>query len=85
MPSSITSEREISVFFLLALAFACWHLTLRHFSLHRANYISAAMIFLRSNALLDEPLKHEHIKKRLLGVSRFSPSHHFLLFSFFNL
>ena len=35
---------------------------------HRAsNYIAAAMIYLRDNALLEEPLKHEHIKPRLLG------------------
>jgi xylulose-5-phosphate/fructose-6-phosphate phosphoketolase len=32
-----------------------------------SNYIAAAMIYLQDNALLDEPLKHEHIKHRLLG------------------
>ncbi|MCB8873967.1 phosphoketolase family protein [Acidisoma silvae] len=30
-------------------------------------YLSAGMIYLRENALLREPLKSEHIKKRLLG------------------
>jgi xylulose-5-phosphate/fructose-6-phosphate phosphoketolase len=30
-------------------------------------YMSAAMIYLRDNALLREPLKPEHIKRRLLG------------------
>ena len=31
------------------------------------NYIAAAMIYLQDNALLEEPLTHEHIKHRLLG------------------
>jgi xylulose-5-phosphate/fructose-6-phosphate phosphoketolase len=31
------------------------------------NYIAAAMIYLKDNSLLQEPLKHEHIKHRLLG------------------
>src|SRR5664280_2539168 len=31
------------------------------------NYLSAAMIYLRTNPLLREPLKPEHIKRRLLG------------------
>jgi xylulose-5-phosphate/fructose-6-phosphate phosphoketolase len=35
-----------------------WHATL---------YLSAGMIYLRDNALLREPLKSEHIKRRLLG------------------
>ena len=32
-----------------------------------ANYIAAAMIYLQDNHLLEEPLKPEHIKHRLLG------------------
>ncbi|HEU4684613.1 MAG TPA: phosphoketolase, partial [Nitrospira sp.] len=32
-----------------------------------ANYLSAAQIYLRDNPLLEEPLKPEHIKDRLLG------------------
>ncbi|TFK75126.1 phosphoketolase [Pluteus cervinus] len=32
-----------------------------------ANYIAAAMIFLKGNVLLEEPLTPEHIKPRLLG------------------
>ncbi|HJT19408.1 MAG TPA: phosphoketolase family protein [Nitrospira sp.] len=32
-----------------------------------ANYLSAAQIYLRANPLLEEPLKPEHIKDRLLG------------------
>lgn len=32
-----------------------------------ANYLSAAQIYLKSNALLEEPLKPGHIKDRLLG------------------
>lgn len=32
-----------------------------------ANYLSTAQIFLQDNFLLDEPLKPEHIKRRLLG------------------
>jgi xylulose-5-phosphate/fructose-6-phosphate phosphoketolase len=31
------------------------------------NYIAAAMIYLKDNSLLQEPLAHEHIKHRLLG------------------
>ena len=31
------------------------------------NYLSACMIYLRANPLLREPLKPEHIKRRLLG------------------
>jgi xylulose-5-phosphate/fructose-6-phosphate phosphoketolase len=31
------------------------------------DYIAAAMIFLKDNTLLQEPLTHEHIKHRLLG------------------
>src|SRR5258708_9322572 len=32
-----------------------------------ANYIGAAQLYLRDNALLREPLRPEHIKARLLG------------------
>ena len=32
-----------------------------------SNYIAAAMIYLQDNSRLEEPLKHEHIKHRLLG------------------
>ncbi len=31
------------------------------------NYVAAAMIYLQDNHLLEEPLRHEHIKPRLLG------------------
>jgi xylulose-5-phosphate/fructose-6-phosphate phosphoketolase len=31
------------------------------------NYLSAGMLYLRANPLLREPLKAEHIKRRLLG------------------
>jgi xylulose-5-phosphate/fructose-6-phosphate phosphoketolase len=31
------------------------------------NYIAAAMIYLQDNPMLEEPLRHEHIKPRLLG------------------
>jgi xylulose-5-phosphate/fructose-6-phosphate phosphoketolase len=31
------------------------------------NYIAVAMIYLQANAMLEEPLRHEHIKHRLLG------------------
>lgn len=33
-----------------------------------ANYMAAAMIYLRSNTLLETPLKKEDIKPRLLGT-----------------
>jgi xylulose-5-phosphate/fructose-6-phosphate phosphoketolase len=38
-----------------------------------SNYLGAAMIYLRDNPLLREPLKPEHIKKRLLGHWGTSP------------
>jgi xylulose-5-phosphate/fructose-6-phosphate phosphoketolase len=31
------------------------------------NYLSAGMIYLRANPLLREPLKAQHLKRRLLG------------------
>jgi xylulose-5-phosphate/fructose-6-phosphate phosphoketolase len=34
---------------------------------HASLYLCAGMIFLRDNPLLREPLKMEHIKKRLFG------------------
>ncbi|AFY74155.1 phosphoketolase [Synechococcus sp. PCC 7502] len=37
------------------------------------NYLAAGMIYLRDNPLLKEPLKPEHIKKRLLGHWGSSP------------
>jgi xylulose-5-phosphate/fructose-6-phosphate phosphoketolase len=37
------------------------------------NYLAAGMIYLRDNPLLHEPLKPEHIKKRLLGHWGSSP------------
>ena len=37
------------------------------------NYLAAAMIYLRDNPLLREPLKPEHIKQRLLGHWGASP------------
>ena len=39
---------------------AYWHATL---------FLSAGMIYLRENPLLREPLKAEHIKRRLLGLT----------------
>src|SRR5205809_7808494 len=32
-----------------------------------ANYLGAAQVYLRDNVLLEEPLRPEHIKPRLLG------------------
>jgi xylulose-5-phosphate/fructose-6-phosphate phosphoketolase len=37
------------------------------------NYLAAGMIYLRDNPLLREPLKAEHVKKRLLGHWGASP------------
>ncbi len=37
------------------------------------NYLALGMIYLRANPLLREPLKPEHIKKRLLGHWGSSP------------
>ncbi|MDX2099828.1 MAG: phosphoketolase family protein, partial [Leptolyngbyaceae cyanobacterium bins.59] len=42
------------------------------------NYLSAGMIYLRENPLLKDPLKPEHIKKRLLGHWGSSPGISFL-------
>ena len=46
------------------------------------NYLAAGMIYLRDNPLLKEPLKPEHIKKRLLGHWGSSPG---LSFSYIHL
>ncbi|HKC24678.1 MAG TPA: phosphoketolase, partial [Thermoanaerobaculia bacterium] len=45
------------------------HADLETLALYRraANYLAGAQVYLRENALLKEPLKPEHIKKRLLG------------------
>lgn len=43
-----------------------------------ANYLAVGMIYLRDNPLLREPLKEEHIKKRLLGHWGSSPGIAFL-------
>ena len=37
------------------------------------NYLAAGMIYLRDNPLLREPLKEEHVKRRLLGHWGTSP------------
>lgn len=42
------------------------------------NYLAVGMIYLKDNALLQEPLKPEHIKKRLLGHWGTSPGLSFL-------
>ena len=43
------------------------------------NYLSVGMIYLRDNPLLREPLKPEHIKRRLLGHWGSDPGQSFLL------
>jgi xylulose-5-phosphate/fructose-6-phosphate phosphoketolase len=37
------------------------------------NYLAVGMIYLRANPLLREPLKAEHVKRRLLGHWGASP------------
>src|SRR5687767_6245855 len=37
------------------------------------NYLAAGMIYLRDNPLLRQPLKEEHVKRRLLGHWGASP------------
>jgi xylulose-5-phosphate/fructose-6-phosphate phosphoketolase len=43
-----------------------------------ANYLSVGQIYLLGNALLTEPLKHEHIKPRLLGHWGTTPGLNFI-------
>ncbi|MDJ0652081.1 MAG: phosphoketolase family protein [Simkaniaceae bacterium] len=43
-----------------------------------ANYLSAGQIYLKNNPLLQEPLKRDHIKKRLLGHWGTSPGLNFI-------
>jgi xylulose-5-phosphate/fructose-6-phosphate phosphoketolase len=43
------------------------HLEKMHAYWRAANYLSVGQIYLKDNALLEEPLKLEHIKPRLLG------------------
>jgi len=42
------------------------------------NYLAAGMIYLKENPLLKEPLKNEHVKKRLLGHWGSSPGLSFI-------
>src|SRR6201997_299325 len=42
------------------------------------NYLAAGMIYLRTNPLLREPLKIEHVKQRLLGHWGSSPGLSFI-------
>lgn len=42
------------------------------------NYLAAGMIYLRENALLEEPLQKEHIKERLLGHWGSAPGQSFI-------
>jgi xylulose-5-phosphate/fructose-6-phosphate phosphoketolase len=42
-----------------------WH-ALRRYR-RAADYLAAAMIFLQGNVLVEEPLRGEHLKPRLLG------------------
>ncbi len=53
----------------LAKMHACWR---------ACNYLAAGMIYLQDNPLLREPLKPEHIKKRLLGHWGASPGLSFM-------
>ena len=43
-----------------------------------ANYLAVGMIYLRDNPLLAQPLRHEHVKARLLGHWGSSPGQAFL-------
>src|SRR5580658_6545185 len=43
------------------------------------NYLAVGMIYLRDNPLLREPLKAEHIKRRLLGHFGSDPGQSFVL------
>ncbi|MFP4651748.1 MAG: phosphoketolase, partial [Phormidium sp.] len=43
-----------------------------------ANYLAVGMIYLKDNPLLKEPIKPEHVKKRLLGHWGSSPGLSFL-------
>ncbi len=43
-----------------------------------ANYLAVGMIYLRANPLLSEPLRHEHVKARLLGHWGSSPGQAFI-------
>src|SRR3954451_21608487 len=48
-------------------------LTKTHAYWRACNYLAAGMIYLRDNPLLREPLKEEHVKRRLLGHWGASP------------
>src|SRR5215468_10244879 len=45
---------------------------------HAANYLSVGQIYLHDNPLLKEPLKHEHVKPRLLGHFGTTPGLNFI-------
>ena len=44
-----------------------------------ANYLSAGQIYLSSNPLLREPLRVEHVKRRLLGHWGTTPGLNFMV------
>lgn len=49
-------------------------LNLMHAYWRACNYLSVGMIYLKDNPLLTEPLKTEHVKRRLLGHWGASPA-----------
>jgi len=53
-------------------------LRLMHRYWNAANYLTVGQIYLRSNPLLKEPLRPEHIKPRLLGHWGTSPGLSFI-------
>src|SRR5260370_18254196 len=53
-------------------------LDLMHKYWNAANYLTAGQIYLQDNPLLREPLRHEHIKPRLLGHWGTSPGLSFI-------
>ena len=47
-----------------------------------ANYLAAAQLYLLDNPLLREPLKKEHIKKKIVGHWGYSSGSEFRLLSY---
>ena len=43
-----------------------------------SNYLSVGQIYLRENPLLREPLRHEHVKRALLGHWGTTPGQNFI-------
>ena len=72
MAQPVTAEREVTHTGTTPLS--AKELELMHAYWRACNYLAVGMIYLKDNPLLKEPLKTEHVKRRLLGHWGASPA-----------